>query len=142
MYKRVLVPLEHSASDQAILDHVRGLARHDGCAIILIHVADGFVARNQELLNLADSEEIEKDLAYLKGVENELRAEGFEVSSMLRKGEPAPAILQAADEQGCDLIAMSTHGHGFLKDFIFGSVAERVRHRTDVPVLLLRAPRK
>jgi len=139
MYKRILVPLENSPYDDAILKHIREVARHDGSSLVLIHVADGFVARNQDLLNLVDSEEIEKDRAYLSKIEEELKSEGFEVSILLAKGEPVPQILNAAEKQGCDLIAMSTHGHGFLKDFIFGSVAESVRHKTNIPVLLLKA---
>jgi len=141
MYKKILVPLENSKTDRAILGHIRAVARHDASAIVLIHVADGFVARNQERLNLADSEEIERDRSYLSTVERELVAEGFPVTAVLAKGDPADEILTAAEAHGCDLIAMSTHGHGYLKDFLFGSVASAVRHKTDIPVLLLRAHR-
>ena len=141
MYKKILVPLENSPSDRAILGHIRGVAKHDAAELVLIHVADGFVARNQERMNLADSEEIERDRGYLSSIETELKGEGFPVQAVLAKGDPAEEILGAAERHGCDLIAMSTHGHGYLKDFLFGSVASTVRHRTDIPVLLLRAPR-
>ncbi len=71
----------------------------------------------------------------------ELAAEGFEVEGILECGEPADRILALAQQQNCDLIAMSTHGHGFFSDLFLGSVAEKVRHRTDIPVLLIRSPR-
>ena len=141
MYKNILVPLENSATDEVVLRHVRPLARLTGASLTLIHVADGFVARNQQRFNLAEGEEMIQDRQYLERLCRELSAEGFCVAATLAQGEPADEILKLAERLGCDLIAMSTHGHGFLADIILGSVAERVRHRTSIPVLMLRAPR-
>jgi len=140
MYRHILVPLENAPTDRAILQHIRPLAKLTGARLTLLHVADGFMARNQNPpLNLDESEEMRRDRAYLEQVEKELQAEGFNASAVLACGEPADQILSIAERESCDLIAMSTHGHRFLGDVIFGSVASSVRHRTDIPVLLVRA---
>ncbi len=139
MYRTILVPLENSGADATILEHIRGLARMASSRVVLIHVADGFVARNQDVLNLEDSEEIRVDREYLEARRDELAAEGFSVSAILAKGDPAKEILAAAEREGCDLIAMATHGHGPIPDLVLGSVASAVRHKTGVPVLMVRA---
>jgi nucleotide-binding universal stress UspA family protein len=142
MYRRILIPLENSESDAAILEHIRPLAKLMNASLILIHVAEGYVARLQDQLNLEDSEEIRKDQEYIDARRDELAAEGFDVKSVLVQGEPVNEILAMADKEECDLIAMATHGHRFVKDFILGSVATSVRHRTKIPVLMVRAPSK
>jgi nucleotide-binding universal stress UspA family protein len=141
VYEHILIPLDNSPADEAILAHIRKLARLTGARLTLVHVADGFMARNQKRLGLDESDEMRDDRDYLAGRAAELSAEGFKVEAILECGEPADQILAIADRQACDLIAMSTHGHRFLSDLILGSVAEQVRHRTGIPVLLIRAPK-
>ena len=140
VYARILVPLEHSAYDAAILEHVRPLARLCGASLVLIHVADGWVARNIGQVPLRESEEMRLDREYLETTCESMCAEGFECDAVLASGDPADEILAAADRERCDLIAMATHGHRFLADVVYGSVAEAVRHRAAIPVLLLRGP--
>jgi nucleotide-binding universal stress UspA family protein len=139
MYHTILIPLENSPADQTILDHVRALAKLTGSRLILIHVADGWAARNFDQLNLAESEEIQEDRAYLERRAAELRDEGFSVSSALAMGQPSDEIIKFVQANPVDLIAMSTHGHRFVSDIIHGSTADKVRHVVDVPVLLLKA---
>ncbi len=139
MYKKILIPLENSETDNVILNHIRPLAKMMGSSFVLVHVADGYVARLQDELNLKDSEEIQKDRSYLEVKEKEFAKEGFGVKSFLVRGEPAQEILSLAEKEGCDLIAMSTHGHRFIQDVILGSVAEDIRHKTDIPILMIRA---
>lgn len=141
MYHKILIPVENSAADQTILDHVRPLARLTGASLLLMHVADGWVARNYQGLNLAESEEMKEDRAYLETRATELRGEGFAVEYLLALGEPSDEIVKAAATYGVDLIAMSTHGHRFISDLLYGSTADKVRHIVDVPVLLLKAKR-
>ena len=141
MYRRILIPLENSAADQAILEHIKPLAKLTGASLLLMHVADGWVARNYDRLNLAESEEMREDRAYLEKHAAELRAEGFTVDHLLALGEPADEMIKAAATQKVDLIAMSTHGHRFISDLLYGSTADKVRHLVDVPVLLLKAKR-
>lgn len=139
MYKTILIPLDNSAADAAILAHIQPLAKMAGSRLILMHVADGHVARNQAQLNLEDSDEMRKDREYLDECRRGLVAAGFDVSVELRLGDPVSQILAVAEQEHCDLIAMATHGHGIIKDALLGTVASQLRHRTDLPVLLLRA---
>jgi len=138
MYAKILVPVENSPYDEAILQHVRGLARLTGASVVLIHVADGFAARNANQLHLRESEEMRLDLEYLEKQTELLKLEGIDADSILAGGDPGKEIAEAAEREKCDLIAMSTHGHRFVKDFLYGSVANEVRHMTRVPVLLVR----
>lgn len=138
MYARILVPLEHTRWDRVILQHVRQLAQLHRSELLLIHVADGFAARNVAQLDLRESEEMRKDRAYLDEQAALLKQDGYPVDAILACGDPATEIAAAADREACDLIAMSTHGHKFLGDLIHGSVASAVRHRTMVPVLMVR----
>jgi nucleotide-binding universal stress UspA family protein len=140
MYRHILIPVENSRHDQVILDHIRPLAKMMGARLTLVHVADGWVARNFDRLNLRESDEIQEDRAYLDRLVKSLSAEGFSVDSVLALGEPADEILRVIDETDCDLVAMTTHGHRFISDLLYGSTANAVRHRTHVPVLLLKAP--
>jgi len=141
MYHKILIPLENSDYDQAILAHIRPLAKMTGASFLLMHVADGWVARNYEQLQLAESDEIKADRAYLESVVQTLRAEGFHADHLLAMGEPADEIVKIANTHHVDLIAMATHGHRFLGDLLLGSTADKVRHLVEVPVLLLKAPR-
>lgn len=142
MYTRILVPLEHSDYDHAIVEHVRRLAAMCHASVVLIHVADGWAARNVNQLNLRESEEMRLDREYLERTCESLAADGIEADSLLAGGDPAKEIAEAATRERCDLIAMSTHGHKFLKDMIYGSVANEVRHLSRVPVLLVRGERR
>ena len=142
VYSRILVPLEHSSFDAAILAHVQPLARLCGAGVVLIHVADGWAARNFRHLALQESEEMRRDRAYLDDTCARLSAGGLDVEAVLASGDPADEILAAAARERCDLIAMATHGHRFIADVVYGSVAEAVRHRADVPVLLVRGRRE
>jgi len=138
MYRKILVALENSRTDEAILAHIDPMARLMGSELLLVHVADGWVARNLQELNLAESQEMREDRAYLERVRSRFVEGGIPAQAVLLVGEPADAIVRLAQEAGADLIAMSTHGHRFLGDLIYGSTASRVRHTVHIPVLLLR----
>lgn len=138
MYRHLLVPLENSPYDEAILHHVRSLALLCDARVTLIHVADGFAARNMKSLKLRESEEMRLDREYLDRCVAGLAAAPLDVDAILASGDPAEEICAAAERERCDLIAMATHGHGFLNDVVRGSVANRVRHRCLIPVLLVR----
>ena len=140
MYRRILVPLEHTRTDLCILEHVKKLARHCSASLVLIHVADGWAARNIAQLDLRPSEEMKVDRDYIERVAEDLAAEGLAVEAVLATGDPVKEITAAASREQCDLIAMGTHGHKLIGDVIHGSVASAVRHQTSIPVLLVRAP--
>lgn len=139
MYRRILVAIEHSAADQAILEHVRQLAQQVGAELHLVHVADGWAARNFNQLQLRESEEMKDDRDYLARLASDLTAHGLTVSTELAMGDPANELIRLSEERGVDLIAMSTHGHRFLNDLVRGTTVNRVRHLVKIPVLLVRA---
>ncbi len=139
MYKRILVAVEHSPADNTILTHVASLAKMTGAELLLVHVADGWAARNFDQLKLRESDEMKEDRAYLESLRVELAAQGLPVRTQLAMGDPSDEIIRVSKEESVDLIAMSTHGHRFLSDLIHGTTADRVRHLVRVPVLLLRA---
>ena len=139
MYQRILVAVENSPADQTILVHVGDLARLTGAKLLLVHVADGFAARNFDQLKLRESEEMRTDREYLDTLQRQLTDSGLVVETKLATGDPATELVRAAEEHAVDLIAMSTHGHRFLNDVLRGATADRVRHIVKVPVLLLRA---
>ncbi len=139
MYNHILIAIEHSEADKTVIEHVRRLARMTGASLLLVHVADGWAARHFDELKLRESEEIRDDRAYLERVCEELKAEGFNARSRLAMGDPATELVKVANDEGVDLIAMSTHGHRFLNDLLRGATADRVRHNVVVPVLMIRA---
>jgi nucleotide-binding universal stress UspA family protein len=139
LYDRILVPLEHSPADDTIIAHARELARRLGSSLVLIHVADGWVARNIKELELRESEEMREDRGYLEDVATRLQGEGLDVDAVLAAGDPAKEIAAAAEREDCDLIAMATHGHRLLDDVVRGSTATALRHLTKVPILMVRA---
>jgi|SRR5579884_1024688 nucleotide-binding universal stress UspA family protein len=137
MYNTILVTLDGTSTDRAIIDHVKHLAKMAHSRVVLLHVADGWAARTYG--RDAVSREIAEDTDYLKRVRGEFMQDGIAVDSELGYGDPAKEIVRWVKEKGCDLVAMSTHGHRFLADLFLGTTASRVQHNVSVPVLLLRA---
>lgn len=137
MYETILVTLDGTATDRAIVEHVKQLANLAHSRLVLLHVADGWAARTYG--RDAVSAEIAEDTAYLQKVKAEFQAAGIPTEAELAYGEPDQEIVKWVEQKGCDLVAMSTHGHRFLADLFLGTTATRVQHRIRVPVLLLRA---
>jgi nucleotide-binding universal stress UspA family protein len=136
MYQKILVTLDATEADQTILSHIRPLATRFGSQLILLHVADGWAARTYG--PDAISTEIMEDRAYLDKIRRELEAEGIHAQAELAFGEPPVEIVKWVKERGCDLVAMSTHGHRFFADIFLGTTAHKVQHQVDVPVLLVK----
>ncbi len=139
MYTKILVAIENSAADRAVLQHVEGLVNLTGAELLLVHVADGFAARHFNDLELRESEEIRDDRAYLERLCEDMTGRGMRCGARLAMGDPATELVRVAAEEQVDLIAMSTHGHRFLQDLLRGSTADRVRHHVSIPVLMVRA---
>jgi nucleotide-binding universal stress UspA family protein len=137
MYDTILVTLDGTPTDRAIVEHIKKLAQLAHSRVVLLHVADGWAARTYG--PDAISPEITEDTAYLQKVRKELQSAGIPTEAELAYGEPAKEIVKWVERKGCDLVAMSTHGHRFLADIFLGATATRVRHSISVPVLLLRA---
>jgi nucleotide-binding universal stress UspA family protein len=137
MYETILVTLDGTPTDRAIIEHVKQLAKLAHSRLVLLHVADGWAARTYG--PDAVSPEIAEDNAYLTRIREEFSSEGIPTDAELAYGEPAKEIIKWVKQKGCDLVAMSTHGHRFLADVFLGTTANRVQHNISIPVLLLRA---
>jgi manganese transport protein len=136
MYKTILMPLDGSPTDRAIIDHIKQLAKILQSRVVLFHVATS-VAAQWHGPN-AGGEEVEESEAYLTKVKAEFEALGIAAEAELAFGDPVKEIVKRV-EKGCDLVAMGTHGHRLVGDLFLGSTASPVQHSVDVPVLLLRA---
>ena len=139
MYRKILVALENSRADDTLVPHVAELARRLGSELLLVHVADGWAARNFAHLKLAESDEMKADRAFLVGIAARLRETHLVVQTELALGNPPTEILKTAEVRACDLIAMTSHGHKLLGDFFLGSTIDNVRHNTAIPILVVRA---
>jgi len=137
MYQTILVTLDGTATDRAIIEHIKQLAALARSRLVLLHVADGWAARTYG--PDAVSPEIAEDTGYLEKVRSEFQSMGIPTEAELAYGEPVNEIIKWIRHKGCDLVAMSTHGHRFLADIFLGNTASRVQHSISVPVLLLRA---
>ena len=137
MYETILVTLDGTATDRAIIEHITQLAKLANSRLILLHVADGWAARTYG--PDAVGPEITEDTEYLERVRAEFEAAGIPVKSELAYGNPAEEIVKWIQSKGCDLLAMSTHGHRLLGDLFRGATASHVRHNVSVPILMLRA---
>ena len=143
MYRKILVPLDGSHVAEGVLPHAKALAYSEGAEMILLTVganpALDFAFSDPGIAQRAVEEQEERSKKYISEIEEQLKAEGFRVSTLLRVGSVADVILGVADELKVDVIAMSTHGRTGAARWFLGSIAERVVHSSKVPVLLIRA---
>ncbi len=139
MYKKILVALENGPADQTLVPHIARLVAALGSELLLVHVADGWAARNFDQLKLAESSEMKTDRSYLDAIAGKFRAGGAVVSIELALGNPPTEIVKTARLRGCDLIAMTSHGHKLLGDVFLGSTIDKVRHNTEATLLIVRA---
>jgi nucleotide-binding universal stress UspA family protein len=131
LYTRILVPLDGSAIDEALLEHVAELARLTGAEVVLLRVAHYHTRDTM-------AHEVEEGQELLAAAARKVAASGVEVRTIVGRGEVADEIVAQAETLHADLIAMATHGHGLVARTVLGSVAEDVRHHTGVPLLLLK----
>lgn len=139
MYKKILVALDNTNADKILLPHITELAHFHHAQILLVHVAEGWAARYYNEFQLKESEEMVQDKSYLEKIASQLKQKGLQVDTFLAKGEPSTEILNLANQEKCDLIAMTSHGHRLLADIFLGSPIEEVRHNTTIPMLILSA---
>ena len=137
MYKKILITLDGTPTDRAIIEHIKQLAAMLRSEVSLLHVADGWAAR--QFGADAVSPEIREDNEYLDKIRAEFESASIPAQSELAFGNPADEIIRWVKDKGCDLVAMSTHGHRLMDDLIRGTTVTKVRHNVSVPVLLLKA---
>ncbi len=132
MYDKILVPLDGSKTDNAIVEHLLKLAKFHNSKLYLLRVLH-FHTRDEL------SYETEEAKEYLKEKAAYFKEAGIHTVSLIEYGEADELIVKEARELKVDLIAMATHGHGWMVDILFGSVAHKVRHSVSIPVLMIRA---
>ena len=137
MYKTILVTLDRTAADRAIIEHINSLAKAMQSRVVLLHVATGALAKYHG--KNAAGAEVEDSQTYLDRVRAEFVADGIPADVELAYGEPVKEIVRWIREKKPDLVAMGTHGHHFVADLVLGTTAITVQHSVSVPVLLLRA---
>jgi len=137
VYHRILVPVDHTALDRLAISHAAGTAKMHGARVYLLHVEEGVTS--QVYGPEASTAEVEAGEQYLERIAQSLRDQGLAVeTAIVHSSSPRKAIVNYAREMRPDLIVMGAHGHGGLKDLIFGTTINPVRHELDVPILIVR----
>jgi manganese transport protein len=137
LYRLILVPLDHSELDTLAVTHAAATARLHGARIHLLHVEEGVTS--QIFGDEADTAEVEAGSEYLQRVATALRAQGIEVDTEIRHSfSPRREIVACARQLRPDLVVMGAHGHGGIQDLIFGATIDPVRHRLNIPFLIVR----
>jgi nucleotide-binding universal stress UspA family protein len=145
MYNYILVPLDGSKRAEAILPHVEELAKRYDAQAIFLQVVESVpipvgsegtpgAVQQQEL-----ERQTEQAVSYLTGMKEEFRARDIEARTCVYYGPVVQAIINAAECECADLVAMASHGRSGLSQVFYGSVAVGVLHRVDRPLLLVRS---
>ena len=130
VYHKILVTMDCSPVDNSVIKHVAALAVQNGAQVVLLHVVHSHTLDQDRSLR-------EKAEIILNSHSKILQAQGIDVKVVLRSGEPDPEILDEIRKENYDLVAMATHGHSFLGDILFGSVSRTLKHRINIPLLLI-----
>jgi nucleotide-binding universal stress UspA family protein len=147
MYKTILVPLDGSKRAEAILPHVENLSLSFNAKVILFKVAEpSLLLEYDEVVDMSTylekSDKQKKDAEYyLASLQENFRAKGIETQTLIGHGPVVKAIIDAAEQENVNLVAMASHGHGGLLRTFYGSVAAGVLQRIDRPLLLIRSRR-
>jgi manganese transport protein len=135
-YRRIGVALDYGIKDATVLSHALTLGKHHRAALYLFHVVEG--VGGQLLGTDADDAEAREDAAHLDRIANQVRAEGLEVVTALGYGRVPNALVTLAGEQKIDVLVMGGHGHRGLQDILFGASISEVRHKLEIPVLVIQ----
>jgi manganese transport protein len=137
VYSRILVPLDHTALDHLAIAHAAAMARLHHAKLYLLHVEEGVTS--QVYGSLSSTAEVEAGRKYLDDIVDSLRAEGVDVETIVvHSSNPNREIVRCARQIQPDLLVMGAHGHGGLKDLIFGTTINSVRHKLRIPLLVVR----
>lgn len=130
VYKNILVTIDCSPVDNAVIDHVSALAIQNKSTVYLLHVVHSHTLEQDRALRAKATSSMEKYC-------NKLQQQGIEVQTIIRSGEPDDEILDEIEKNDYDLVAMATHGHSFFGDLLYGSVSRTLKHKIKVPLLLI-----
>ncbi len=138
MYRKILVALENAGTDTCLLAHVSKLASAVGAELLLVHVAGGWTASHFDRLSPMESDDMKADRAHLENTAQRLREEGLQVAVECAIGHEPLDVLHTAQKHGCDLITLTSHGYTWMGDLLVGSINEKVRLGTGIPLLVVR----
>jgi len=137
VYRKILVPLDHSHLDRQAITHAVALAMPAAAKLYLLHVEEGVTS--QMYGSLSSTAEVEAGQHYLERIADDLRTRGVAVEAIVcHSGDPKAEIVRMGKELHPDLIVMGAHGHKGLKDIVFGTTINAVRHNLDIPLLVVR----
>jgi nucleotide-binding universal stress UspA family protein len=146
MYKKILVPLDGSPLAACVIPHIENIAKSCGSAIDLISVVEpieiptrGKIALSDDDIKLIDNEAKKETHKYLDSMVERLKRSGIKANPVILTGKPAESLIEYANNNHVDMLIMATHGRSGLTRFFWGSVAEKVLHAINIPVLLIRA---
>jgi nucleotide-binding universal stress UspA family protein len=132
VYKKILVTIDCSPVDEAILRHISAVARQNDAQVYLLHVVHSHTLDQDSVMR-------EQARSCLDTYRTTLHAQGIEAHILIRSGEPDAEILAEIAAADYDLVAMATHGHTFIGDLLFGSVSRSLKHKISIPLLLLKS---
>jgi universal stress protein A len=131
VYHKILVTIDCSPVDDAIVEHVSALALQNSAHVYLLHVVHSHTLDQDRILRMKAQEALNTQ-------HEKLLAKQIEASIIIKSGEPDREIINEIESGQYDLVAMATHGHTFLGDLLFGSVSRSLKHRISTPLLLIR----
>ena len=145
MYNTILVPLDGSKRAESILSHVETLARSFKSKVIFfVAIEPVLMLEYNEIIGMSEFMEKndylkETTAAYLDSLEKKFSKKGIEVQTLIGHGTAVKAIVDAAERENADLVAMASHGRTGLSRTFYGSIAAGVLQRIDRPLLLIRS---
>ncbi|MEM7344802.1 MAG: universal stress protein [Chloroflexota bacterium] len=145
MYKKILVPLDGSKRAEAILPHIESLAEAYGASVILMAVAEPESVLDRGLASTQFDQDgyearFDQTKKYLSDIQDYLGKKGIHVMSKVYPHSPVvEAIINSAETEGVDLVAMASHGRSGIGRVFYGSTAAGVLHRLERPILLIRS---
>jgi len=136
-YRKILVPLDHTDRDRDALAHATTMAKLHGARLYLLHIEEGVTS--QVYGHLSSTAEIEAGEEYFRDILAWLKSQGIDAELTIRHSrDPKSAIVDYAREIRPDLVIMGAHGHKGLKDLVFGTTINGVRHDVGAPVLIVQ----
>ena len=148
MYHCILVPLDGSKRAEAILPHVEELALRFRAKLVFLQVVEPpAILADSEVPYLEGLEGFQEEMKrltreaelYLRTISGQFREEGIQSKLHVSHGPVVDGILNAAESEEADLIALASHGRTGLSRIFYGSVAVGVLHRADRPLLIVRS---
>ncbi len=136
-YRKILVPLDHTSRDRDAIAHAAAMAKQQNAKLYLLHVEEGVTS--QIYGPLSSTAEVEAGDHYLHQIVRDLESQQIPVEMVVRHARtPTREIVRYAEELKPDLVVMGAHGHKGLKDIVFGTTINAVRHKLKVPLLIVR----